>query len=152
MSEDANISTEPAREAKLPTIIISKLNDLSSLPQLLNQIANNEFDLKNINTGNFKIQIKCSIAYINIVKELKTRNFKFHTYKPQQEKSFKIVLKHMPPEEKIDEAKRDIEELGHKVTDIWNIKERGTLNMLNCITVKPEKNNKDIYQTTRLYN
>jgi len=29
MSEDANISTEPAKEAKLPPIFISKLNDLS---------------------------------------------------------------------------------------------------------------------------
>jgi len=47
------------------------LNDPSSLRQLLNQIANDEFDLKNINTGNFKIQIKCSIGYTNIVKKLK---------------------------------------------------------------------------------
>jgi len=89
---------------------------------LLNQIANDEFDLKNINTGNFRIQIKSSIAYTNIVKDHKTRNFKFHIYKPKQERSFKVVLKHMLPEERIDEAKRDIEELGHKITDIWNIK------------------------------
>jgi len=115
LSEDANISTKPARKAKPPPIFISKLNDPSSLQQLLNQIANDEFDLKNVNTGNFKIQIKSSIAYTNIMKEFKTRNFEFHTYEPKQERSFKVVLKHMPPEEKIDEIKRDIEELGHKV-------------------------------------
>jgi len=126
MSEDANISTEPARKTKSPPIFISKLLDPSLLRQLLNQIANDEFELKTINTGNIKIQIKSSIVYINIMKELKNRNFEFHTYKPKQETSFKVVLKHMSPEEKIDEIKRDIEELGHKVTNIWNIKKRGT--------------------------
>jgi len=63
VSEDANISTEPVREATPPPIFISKLNDPSSLRQLLNQIANDEFELKNVNTGNYQIQIKSSIAY-----------------------------------------------------------------------------------------
>jgi len=48
VSEDANNSTESVREAKPPPIFISKLNDTSSLRQLLNQIANDEFELKNI--------------------------------------------------------------------------------------------------------
>jgi len=62
MSEDANISTEAAKESNPPPIFISKLNDPSLLRQLLNQIANDEFDLKNINIGNFKLQIKSSIV------------------------------------------------------------------------------------------
>jgi len=85
---------------------------------LLNQIANDKFDLKNINPGNFKIQIKSSIAYTNIVKEIKSRNIEFHIYKPKQEKNLKVVLKHMLPKEKIDVIKKNIEELGHKVTNI----------------------------------
>jgi len=92
VSENANNSTESVREAKPPPIFISKLNDPSSLRQLLNQIANDEFELKHINTGNYKIQIKSSIAYTNIVEELKTRNFDFHTYKLKQKRSFKVVL------------------------------------------------------------
>jgi len=52
-------------------------------------------------------------------------------------------------EEKIDEIKRDIEELGHKITNIWNIKKRGTKVPLNMFyELKVEKNNKDIYKTT----
>jgi len=56
----------------------------------------------------------------------------------------------MPPEEKIDEIKRDIEELGHKITNIWNIKKRGTKVPLNMfyVELKVEKNNKNIYKTT----
>jgi len=55
----------------------------------------------------------------------------------------------MPPENKIDEIKRDIEDLGHKITNIWNIKKRGTKVPLN-MELKPEKNNKDIYETTHV--
>jgi len=55
----------------------------------------------------------------------------------------------MPPKEKIDEIKKVIEEFGHKVTNIWNIKKHGTKVSLNMfyVELKPEKNNKDIYQT-----
>jgi len=86
------------------------------------------------------------------VKELKTRNYEFHTYKPKQQTNFKVVLKHMPPEERIDDIKRDIEDLGHKVTNIWNIKKCGTKEPLNMfyVELKPENNNKDIYQTTHV--
>jgi len=68
-----------------------KIRDPPSLRQLLNQITNGEFDLKSINVDNYRIQNKSSIANINIVKEFKTRNTEFHTYKSKQERSFKIV-------------------------------------------------------------
>jgi len=114
--DEINNNTESVREAKPPPIFISKINDPSSFRQLLNQIANDEFELKNINIGNYKIQIKSSIAYTNIMKELKIRNYEFHTYKPKQERVFKVVLKHMPPEERTDDIKSDIEDQGHTVT------------------------------------
>jgi len=59
----------------------------------------------------------------------------------------------MPPEEKIDDIKRDIEDLGHKVTNIWNIKKRGTKKPLNMfyIELKSENKNKNIYQTTHMF-
>jgi len=87
--EDVNNNIEPVREAKSPPIFISKVSDPLLLRQLLNQITNGEFDLKNINPYNYKIQPKSSITYTNIVKELKIRNTEFHTSKPKQEKASK---------------------------------------------------------------
>jgi len=60
------------------------------------------------------------------MKELKIGNTKVHTYKLKQERSSKIILKHMPPQKKIVAIKRDMEELEHKITNIWNIKKNGT--------------------------
>jgi len=36
-----------------------------------------------------KIQPKSSIAYINIVKKLKSKNMEFHTYKPNERGALK---------------------------------------------------------------
>jgi len=48
--------------------------------------------------------------------------------------------------------KKDIEELGNKITNIWNIKKNGIKVSLNIfyIEIKPEKNNKDIYEATHV--
>jgi len=70
---------------------------------------------------------------VNIVKELESKNTKFHTYKPKQERSFRIVLKHIHATANLDDMKQEIEDLGHKVTSIWNIKKQSTksLRMFN---------------------
>jgi len=52
------------------------------------------------------------------VQELKIKNIEFHIYKLKQERSSNVVLKHMPPQEKVDAIKKDIEELGYTVTII----------------------------------
>jgi len=63
-----------------------------------------------------KIQPRSSIAYVSIVKELKSR--KFQTYKPKQESSFKVVLKHIHATANLDDIKKETEKLGHTVTNI----------------------------------
>jgi len=62
-----------------------------------------------------KIQPKSTIAYVNIVKELRNKNTEFHTYKLKQERSFKVVLKHIHATVSLDDIKKEIEDLGHIV-------------------------------------
>jgi len=57
-----------------------------------------------------KIQPRSSIAYVSIVKELKSR--KFQTYKAKQESSFKVVLKHIHATANLDDIKKETETLG----------------------------------------
>jgi len=49
------------------------------------EIAIGKCDIKIINNEEIKIQSKSSIAYVNIMKQLKIRNIEFHTYKPWEE-------------------------------------------------------------------
>jgi len=67
------------------------------------------------------------------VKELKSKNTEFHTYKSKQERSFKVVFKHIYATVNLNNIKKEIENQGHTVTNnIKNIKKQGTKKALIC--------------------
>jgi hypothetical protein len=88
-----------------------------------------------------KIQLNSSIVSINIEKEIKSRNTKFCTYKLKQERSFKVVFKYMQSSN-VDDFKREIEDHGHIVTNIWIIKKQGTSKTLLIFYIKMKSENK----------
>lgn len=82
----------------------------------MKKIAKEEYKIKIINKEQVKIQAKNSIAYVKIIKELKNRETEFHTYKPKEERSFKVP--HMHPLTSVDDIKKEIEEYDHSVINI----------------------------------
>jgi len=68
---------------------------LSHVTSLLDRVAKNENDIKELNNTQSKMQYKISIKCTSIVKELQTRNTDFYTYKMKDEKSFKDLLKNV---------------------------------------------------------
>jgi hypothetical protein len=73
-------------------------------------------------------------------------------YKSKQGRSFRVVLKHIHVAAIPDVIKKEIEDLGHTDTNIWNIKEQGIKKALYmfCVELKPKNNNKDIYDDSSL--
>jgi len=55
------------------------------------------------------------------MKELKIKDTELRTYKPKQERSFKIVFKYMYSSSNVDDIRKKIENHGHTVIKIWNI-------------------------------
>jgi len=87
-------------------------------------ISDDEYEIKIMNEQ-IKIQAKSSIANVNITKELKSKKTEYHINKLKQERSFKIVFKHIHVITNLtlnDDIKKEIEDLEHTVTNIWNIK------------------------------
>jgi len=83
------------------------------------------------------------------MKELKNKNTEFHTYKPKQERSFKVILKQIHATANLDNIKKEIEDLGHTVTNTWTIKKQGTEKVLHMFYVKlckSKNNSTDIYE------
>jgi len=149
--ENNNIRVE--KTVKPPSIFVDKVSNLSSLSQLLKKIATDKYEIKIMNEQT-KIQPKSSIAYINIVKELKNKNTEFHTYKPKQERSFKVVLKYIHAIANPDDIKKEIEDLKHIITNIYiyYIKKQDTKRTLHMfyLELEPKSNNKDIYEVGSL--
>jgi hypothetical protein len=71
----------------------------------------------------------------------------FYTYKLKEKRRYKIMLKHMHYSINTSELKTEIEELGHTVTNIWNITHFRTKLPLPIFIVdlKPTANNKEIF-------
>lgn len=140
--------TEPKEKPiKPPPIFVDKVENIQPLISLLNNYAQNNYELKVLNNEQVKIQPKTPDAYREIVKQLEIKNTEFYTYKPKQERSFKVVLKNIHPSTDLNDIKLELAELGHDCVNIWNIKQRKTKKPLPIFIVelKPHENNKNVY-------
>jgi len=63
-----------------------------------------------------------------------------------------VILKHIHARTNPDDIKKEIEDLEHTVSNIWNIKKQDTKKALHMFYVKlePKINNKDIYEVGSL--
>lgn len=140
------------KTTKLPPIFIDKVSNMQPLIKLLNDHANGNYETKVLRNEQVKILLKTSEVYTTIVKQLELKNTEFYTYKPKQERNFKVVLKNMHPSTDTDEIKKALDELGHTVTNIWNIKQRRTEKTLPMFIVELQSkaNNKHIYEIKSL--
>jgi hypothetical protein len=66
-------------------------------------------------------------------------------YKLKEERSYRIVLKNMQYSVSPQEIKTEVEQRGHMVTNIWNIKQYRAQLLLSFVELKPATNNKDIF-------
>ncbi|KAF9815263.1 hypothetical protein SFRURICE_001519, partial [Spodoptera frugiperda] len=115
-------------------------------------IAKGEYEIKVLRGDKVKIQSKSADPYSTIYKELKAKDTEFYCYQPKQDRSFRVVLKNLHPSTDKEDIKIAIEELHHKVINVWNIqnsRRKQALSMCN-IEVEPRENNKDIYSVKYL--
>ena len=150
MEEAAKQSTEP----KPPPIFISGVTNIKPLTELLNTIAKDKYLVKTLYNDQVRVQPTESSVYTTIVKALIDKNTEFHTYKPRQDRNFRVVLKNIHPSTDLNDIKQDLQDKGHEVTNIWNVKQRVTKKPLpiHFIDIKPSGNNKEIYNITTLLN
>ena len=132
---------------KPPPIFIDGVSNIKPLYELLDKVAKDLYDLKIINSDQVKIQSKTSEAFKTVVKELESKNTQFYTYKPKQERCFKVFLRNIHPSVDLSDLKSELKNLGHEVCNVWNIKHRITKNPLPLFMVEllPNASNKHIY-------
>lgn len=149
----SNDTPETAQKPiKPPPLFVDKVSNIQPLYNMLNDTVTDQYEIKILRGEQVKIQPKTTEAYTKIYKELQKRETEFYTYKPKDERSFRVVLKNIHPSTDTNEIKVAIEELDHKVTNIWNIKDRKSKAPLplHYIDLKPNQNNKNIYNVKRL--
>ena len=145
--------TKHDNSPKSPPIYVNSVHNVKPLMEVLAKI-DAKYTLKTISTTEIKIQPSTSDKYLPIVEELKKRKTEFYTFQRKQDKNYKVVLKNIHPSVDIEELTNEIEDHGHKVKRINNIKRYTNQDHLPLFFVEIETNanNKEIYKINRLMN
>jgi hypothetical protein len=152
------IETSPNQQKQIirppPPIFIDDVIDIQTMIKFIEQDINKEDYQLKIKNNQVKILPINPDSYRKLIKLLKTQNAKFHTYQLKQEIPFRVVLRNIHHSANLDELKYELQNLGHEVTNISNIRHRITKNPLSLffVDLKRKPNNKEIYSINRLMN
>lgn len=148
--EDPEHSSLPGKNSqpKPPPIYITNVTTVPPLLKLLDQITPQLYDLKALANNQVRVQPHTPDSYRLITKALLDRHTQFHTYKPKEDRPYRVVLRNMHYSIDPAEIKAEINNLGHTVTNIWNVKHSRTKQPLPMffIDLLPAPNNKAIFQ------
>uniref|UniRef100_A0A2H1VF11 SFRICE_014931 n=1 Tax=Spodoptera frugiperda TaxID=7108 RepID=A0A2H1VF11_SPOFR len=109
--------TQTPKPIRPPPLFIDGVKNIQPLLKLLEDIAKGEYEIKVLRGD-----------------------------KSKQDRSFRVVLKNLHPSTDKEDIKIAVEELNHKVINVWNIqnsRRKQALSMCN-IKLEPRENNKDI--------
>ena len=153
-SNSHNTKSSTNSEPKPPPIYIQKVETILPLKSELSKIAPNSFEFKILNNGEVKVQLQSSAKYLDTVNMLKSKNTEYYTYKPKNERGFKVILRNMHYSADLDEIKLELSSMNHKVINIYNILQRGSKKPTSLFSIELETspNNKEIYSVQYLAN
>ena len=113
-----------------------------------------QYVLRVRNYDEIKIQAFTIESYDKIVLELTNKNTEFYSFQKKQDRPFRVVLRNMHSSSDTNLIKEQLEEQGHQVTKITNIRNRLNKAPLPMffVDLKMSPNNKDIYKIEFLLN
>jgi hypothetical protein len=156
MNEEVTATTiSPAKSPRPPPIYV---HDVINYPRMINHIAEvaeeETFSTKSMANNIIKINCNTPDTYRKLISFMKDRNIVYHSYQPKEERSYRVVIKHLHHTADTQDIAIELAELGHKVRNVLNVKHRQTKEPLNLffVDLEPAANNKDIYHITSLQN
>jgi hypothetical protein len=66
-----------------------------------------------------------------IIDILKEKKVEFHTYQPRQQRAYKVVIRNIHHSVQQELVREDIERMGHKIRNLWDIRHRVSGNPLS---------------------
>lgn len=159
MEEEVQDRAEEIQEDEIvkekpPPITVYKVGYVEHIHKILQAIAPNEYTLKTIGPETVKIQLTTPEQYSTTIKALDEKNTQYHTYRLKSEKSFRVVMRGMHPSTPPEDIKKALKEKEHEVLNTYIMKDKVTKTELPLwfLDLKPNENNKEIYNLTKLEN
>jgi len=151
--DDSTLPDDQNFKRKLPPPIFVRgiLDFVEVRNELIKLIGTDSFTCKS-STNNLKIQTSDSTYYREVIRFLKDREAQYHTYQPQEEKAFRVVVRNLHPSTPTVEVGIAIEEIGFTVRQVSNVLQKTTKNKLPIffVDLEPAEINNDIFGVTSL--
>lgn len=151
--DNSTPSDDQNNKRKLPPPIYVRgvLDFVEVRNELIKLIGTDAFTCKS-SINDLKIQTSDSIYYREVIHFLKDREAQYHTYQPQEEKAFRVVVRNLHPSTPTVEVGIAIEEIGFSVRQVSNVLQKTTKNKLPMffVDLEPADINKDIFGVTSL--
>lgn len=147
-----NTTNDAPKEILPPPMFIKGVIDFFQLRNsFIEEIGPNSFSCKS--TSNYlKIQTNNPDNYRKLIHFLKGINAQFHTYQLQADKPLRIVIRNLHPSTPVTDIASAIEEIGHSVRNVINIKHAQTKIPLPLFfaDLDPQGSDSDIFSITNL--
>lgn len=147
-----SIDTQEEKKKLPPPIIVRGILDFFGIRnEIIKLIGADKFIFKS-STNELKIQTVDSDSYRKIIHFLSDSNAQYHTYQPQEDKAFRIVIRNLHPSTPTVEVGVAIEEIGFSVRQVSNVLHKTTKHKLPLffVDLEPAEINKDIFGVTSL--
>lgn len=117
-------------------------------------IIPSEFTYKSFKDSQIRLSIKSVNSYRTMIKYLDEKKILFHTYQLKQERAYRVVVKNLHFTTPIDVIKQAVEQQGHKVRNIVNVKSRFDKSPLSMffVDLEPGPKNTEVYNIRYIYN
>lgn len=155
-NESTNMDTSktPPLKRQIPPIFIAnqKLDYNLLYKSLINLVGENGFHCKSTQKHT-KVQANTPDGYRQIIHFLTAqKNAQFHTYQPQDEKPFRVVLRNLHPSTSCEEIKSALENFNLSILQVVNIKQRLTKIALPLffVDLAKDENCKTIFDITSI--
>lgn len=150
-------STEEKQDKtpKPPPIFVQGVTHYPKMIENFKNIAEDEqYSTKSLANNVVKISPNTPETYKKFIKYMQETNIIHHTYQMKTERAYRVVIKHLHQTVPINDIQTELTELGHKVRNIINIRNRKTKLPLPIffVDLEPASNNKEIYKLKFLQN
>lgn len=150
--EESNTTNHAPKTIFPPPIFIKGVLDFIGLSNDIKDIIGpDSFSCKS-NSTHLKIQTDTPDNYRKLIHYLKTNNAQYHTYQLQSDKSLRVVIRNLHPTTSEADIAHAIEEIGHSVRNVTNVKHHLTKTPLPLffIDIDPKESDSDIFVITSL--
>lgn len=150
-----NFSTLTRKVTKPPPIILYGIEDLSKLTELLNKtLPSDSYSYKIINRNQLRVMTQTTEIYKELIELIRSNGLIGHTFTPKQNKSYRIVIKHLhhttPKSAIIEEIEKTGNRVRGEIVCAISRKNKMPLNMF-FVNIEPSPNNPEIKNIENIY-